>query len=271
MNLTANKSKINLNRLERLASLSVGSALIVGGLSRRSALGLGSALAGGLMILRGATGYCPMYEVVGVNTAKGELGAGKTWTGQNPVKGMKVVRSVTVNRPAPDLFRFWRDFENLPRIMGHLESVTTYDNGYSHWSAKAPTGQSVSWEAKIINEKENELIAWKSVEGSQIENAGTVEFRQAPGDRGTEVKVVLNYEPPAGIIGAGIAKLFGEEPGMQIDKDLLRFKQLMESGEIPTTQGQPRGRSKRSGDKQAGKHDHNGHTIRREAKSLAEA
>jgi uncharacterized membrane protein len=147
-----------------------------------------------------------------------------------------------INKAPEELYRFWRNFENLPRFMNHLESVTPLGGDRSHWVAKAPAGARVEWDAEVYNEKENELIAWRSLEDADVNNAGSVRFRRAPNGRGTEVKVVLNYEPPGGKIGAAIAKLFGEEPGQQIEEDLHRFKQLMEAGEVPTTAGQSSGR-----------------------------
>lgn len=155
---------------------------------------------------------------------------------------IKVEKTVTINKPAAELYRFWRDFENLPCFMKHLKSVHVINDRRSHWIENAPLGSSVEWDAEIVNEQEDQLIAWASVDGSDINHAGSVQFQPAIGERGTEVKVRLEYEPPAGIIGATIAKLFGEEPEQQIGDDLSRFKQLMETGEIATTEGQPSGR-----------------------------
>ncbi|HYE02535.1 MAG TPA: SRPBCC family protein, partial [Phycisphaerales bacterium] len=156
--------------------------------------------------------------------------------------GIHVEKAVTINRPAEELYRFWRQLENLPRVMGHLERVEVIDNTRSHWVAKAPAGFEVEWDAEIINDEPGALIAWKAVEGSQVPNAGSVRFLPAPPGRGTEVKVTLEYLPPAGRLGAAIAKLFGEEPSQQVRDDLARFKQLMESGEIASVEGQPAGR-----------------------------
>ncbi|MDB6028346.1 MAG: cyclase/dehydrase, partial [Verrucomicrobiales bacterium] len=151
--------------------------------------------------------------------------------------------TIIVERSAEDLFEFWRHFERLPVIMNHLESVEMLGHNRSRWVAKAPAGMHVEWDAEIINEHPNELIAWRSLEGADVENAGTVRFQPAPGGRGTLVKVDLEYIPPAGVIGAKIAKLFGESPEKQITVDLRRFKQLMETGEIARTEGQPAGRA----------------------------
>ncbi len=156
-------------------------------------------------------------------------------------RGILIKRSATVNRPIEEVFTFWRNLENLPTFMLHLESVSVTDTNRSHWVVRGPMGSRIEWDAEIFNEKPNELIAWRSLEGSEIDHAGSVRFRKAPADRGTEVLVELNYEPPAGRLGRSIAWLFGEEPRIQIEDDLRRFKQVMETGEIASIDGQSRG------------------------------
>lgn len=220
---------INVGEIERWASLLGGGALLIYGLTRRSWGGLSLAAAGGGLLYRGAMGHCPVYQALGVDTA----GEAK--------QGIHVEKAVTINRPMEELYRFWRDFENLPRFMHHLKSVTVSDERHSHWVATAPAGASVEWDAEITADRENEQIAWRSLEGSEVPNSGQVRFVPAPGGRGTEVRVSLDYAPPAGLLGATFARLFGEEPSQQVEKDLLRFKNLMEAGEIPTTDGQPHG------------------------------
>jgi len=153
--------------------------------------------------------------------------------------GIHVEEAVTVDRPLPDVFRFWRSLENLPAFMKHLDSVSQREAGISHWVARSPAGMRVEWDARIINEIDNKLIGWQSLEGAMIATAGSVNFRETP--RGTEVRVHLQYNPPAGRLGAAVAWLFGEEPSLQVREDLRRFKQFIETGEIPTTEGQPRG------------------------------
>ena len=152
-------------------------------------------------------------------------------------RAVKIERVVTINKPIEEVYRFWRTLENLPRFMRHLESVETIGPRRSRWRAKAPAGLTVEWEAEILQDRENEWIAWRSVEGSQIENSGSVRFQPAPGARGTEVRVQLQYAPPAGAVGRAVARLFGGEPDWQIREDLHRFKQLMEAGEIPISDG----------------------------------
>ena len=237
-------SSVNVNQTERWISGLAGGALALYGLTRRTWGGAALALVGGTLIHRGTSGHCYMYDALGVNTA------GET---DNPLvsvpasHGVKVEKSVTVNRSPEEVYRFWRNFENLPRFMNHLESVTDLGNNRSHWVAKAPAGSTVQWDAEVYNEKEGELIAWRSLEGADVDNAGSVRFEPAPEGRGTIVRVTLKYDPPAGKLGSLVAKLWGEEPSQQIDEDLRRFKQVMETGEIPTTEGQPSGRSASAG------------------------
>ena len=235
-------STINVGQVERYASAIGGGALALYGVTRGTLSGVALALLGGALIHRGVTGHCNMYEAAGIDTSEG-------WHGANPLvsvrggSGVKVEKSLTINRPPEELYRFWRDFENLPRVMSHLESVHVTGENRSHWVAKAPAGTTVEWDAEVYNEKENELIAWRSLEGADVDNAGSVRFERAPGGRGTVVRVSLKYDPPAGKLGAAVAKLFGEEPEQQVQDDLRRFKQFMETGEALTTEGQPSGRA----------------------------
>jgi len=155
---------------------------------------------------------------------------------------LRVSKSIAIERPAAELYQFWRKFENLPRIMDHLEEVRVIDDKRSHWIAKGPAKTSVEWDSEIVNDQPNELIAWQSVEGAEVDNAGYVRFEPARGGRGTLVKVELRYNPPAGPVGAAVAKMFGKAPDQEIEQELRRFKQLMETGEIATTRGQSSGR-----------------------------
>ena len=145
---------------------------------------------------------------------------------------VRTKKSITIGRPVEEVYAFWRDFSQLPQFMRHLESVTVIDERRSHWVAKAPAGKSVEWDAEMTEDRPNELIAWRSVEGSQVYNAGNVRFQRAPGDRGTEVRVELEYDPPFGKLGSKVAMLFREEPGQQVQDDLRHLKQVMELGEI---------------------------------------
>ena len=156
-------------------------------------------------------------------------------------RARRVIKCVTINRSAEDLFRFWRRLENLPFFARHLISVKETSPTESHWVAKSPAGTTAEWDAVIVKETPNEYIAWESSPGSEIDNAGSVRFRPAPANQGTEVMVTLEYIPPVGALGALIARLYGEEPDIQVEEDLTRFKAFMETGEIPTTVNQPVG------------------------------
>lgn len=148
-----------------------------------------------------------------------------------------VSRAVTINRPRAELYAFWRDFSNLGRFMENIESITVLDATRSHWEVKAPAGRTVAWDAVVTRDEPGRLIAWESAPGADVRNAGTVEFKDAPGGRGTEVHADIAYDPPMGKLGQLVAKLFQKEPGVQARRDLRRFKQLMEAGEIATTEG----------------------------------
>jgi uncharacterized membrane protein len=156
-------------------------------------------------------------------------------------RARRVIKCVTINRSPEDLFRFWRRLENLPFFARHLISVKETSPTESHWVAKSPAGTTAEWDAVIVKETPNEYLAWESSPGSEIDNAGSVRFKPAPAKQGTEVMVTLEYIPPVGALGALIARLYGEEPNIQVEEDLARFKAFMETGEIPTTINQPVG------------------------------
>jgi len=222
---------INVGKTERLLSGIAGAAVIALALRRKRLRGVLLPLGGGLLS-RAVSGRCAVNRALGRNTAKGDrvspLARGE---------GIRVERSITVNRPQEEVYRFWRQLENLPRFMDHLESVTVLDEERSHWVAKAPAGTKVEWDASIQDEIENELIDWQSLPGSDVDNAGSVHF--TPAGEGTEVRVVLSYDPPAGKVGAAVAKLLGEEPEQQVEEDLRRFKQVMEAVETPARSRKP--------------------------------
>jgi uncharacterized membrane protein len=205
-----------LSSAEPWASVIGGSALAIYGVTRKSLSGAALAAVGGLLVYHGATE-------------------------QKGPSRIHVERTVTVLKPVNEVYRFWRNFENLPRFMNHLQSVKVTGDRSSEWTARAPLGTNVSWHAEITDERENQYIVWRSLPGSDIESVGSVQFREAPGDRGTEVTVALQYNPPAGKAGDAIARLFGETTAQQVREGLRHFKQLIETGEIATTQGQPHG------------------------------
>ncbi|MBA3521401.1 MAG: SRPBCC family protein [Gemmatimonadales bacterium] len=222
---------VNVGRNERILSGVAGAALIAYGLRRGRLRALLLPL-GGSLISRAVGGRCAINRAFGRNTAEGEDRASPV-ASVGRGEGIRVEQSITINRPPEELFQFWRNLENLPRFMDHLESVTVIDEGRSRWVAKGPAGSRVEWTAEIHNEIEDELIAWRSLSGSEVDNAGSVHF--TPAGQGTQVRVLLRYDPPAGALGAAVAKLFGEEPSQQVAEDLRRLKQVMEAGEVATT------------------------------------
>jgi len=218
--------KPNISATEKWVSTIAGAALAIAGYKRsNSALGL----AGFGLLARGVTGFCPVNKAIGRNTASPD-----TRESLGGRRGVRVESSTTIYRPAQEIYSYWRQFENLPRFMAHLERVEDLGGGRSRWTTTGPLGIPVSWEAEIINDVPPELISWRSVGESDVVSAGSVRFKPAGGDHGTDVRVVLQYDPPAGKAGATVAWLFGEDAQQMIDEDLRRFKQLLETGEIST-------------------------------------
>ena len=233
----------NVNSAERVASAVAGGALLAYGIKHGGVSGTLLSILGGGMLVRGSTGHCPVYDAIGVDTAK--LGASET---KSPFKRrslltgkIHVKQATTINKPAAELYEFWRNFENLPMFMRHLESVTKTDETASHWKAKAPLGQTVEWDAEVTSDIPNQRIGWTALPGSFVPNSGVVEFLPTI-DRGTEVKITMIYEAPGGKLAEWIAWALGEEPSIQIAEDLRRFKRLMETGVIMSIEGQPSGR-----------------------------
>ena len=232
---------INVGKTERLISVVAAAAVAAVGLRRKRLRPLLLPIAGSLFS-RGVTGRCAVNRALGRNSARGDRASPVASVRRG--EGIKVEKTVVVNRPVPEVYLFWRNFENLPRFMDHLESVTVIDESRSHWVAKAPAGTRVEWDAIIHNEIEGQLIAWRSLPGADINNAGSVHFNQVAGEPGsTEVRVVLSYEPPAGKVGATVAKLLGEEPSQQVADDLRRFKQVMEAADIMGNSRHPAGQA----------------------------
>lgn len=149
--------------------------------------------------------------------------------------------SITVNKPVEEVYSYWRDLENLPSFMLHLQSVQTNGDGVSHWKANAPVKKSVEWDAEMTGDEPNKRISWRSLPKADIDNAGTVHFATSPDGRATEVRVSLHYDVPGGAVGRAAAKLLGEEPEQQVRDDLRRFKQVMETGDIVRSDALPDG------------------------------
>jgi len=250
-------TQTNVNPVERFISATTGGALLAYGMRQGGAFGVLLSILGGGIALRGVTGHCQIYDAMGVDTNKGETESRNFSSGNSKSKKSKtfangllsgkahVTKSLTINKSPAELYNFWRNFENLPQFMQHLESVKNTGEKTSHWKAKAPLGTSVEWDAELTSDQENERIGWRSLEGADIPNSGVVEFKPTR-NRGTEVKVSLTYEAPGGVLGTLFAKLFGEEPSQQVYGDLYRFKSLMESGEVITVEGQSSGREPRA-------------------------
>ena len=201
--------------VQRWGALIGGAALALYGLSRRSPLGMAIAAGGGALALAGAR--------------------------PNARREPIARSSVQVNCSPEKAYQFWRNFENLPRFMHHLESVRVTGDNRSEWVAIGPMNSRVKWNAEIVNERDNELIVWRSLPGSEVSVEGSVEFRRASGDRGTVMDVMTTYRPPAGAVGRAVAKMFGKDPSFLMRQDLRRFKALIETGEIPTVEGQTHG------------------------------
>lgn len=228
---------VNVGDKERMISLLSGTALGLYCLSRFSLGGLALAAVGGSLIYRGMTGHCSIYQSLDISTAEPRNPAASIRAGH----GIKVEETIVINRDAATLWRFWRKLENVGRFMRHLQRVEEIDQRRSRWVAHTPLGFTLEWIAEIINERENELIAWRSVDGSQVDTAGSVHFRELPEGRGTEVRVNLKYDAHAAQVADPLARLMGASPSQQIHEDLQRFKQVMETGEAATAEGQTRG------------------------------
>jgi uncharacterized membrane protein len=207
---------LNRSTALRWSALMGGGALAVLGLSRRSKAGLAAAAAGGVLAYAGTRVNAQPRDIIARS-------------------------SILVNCSPREAYQFWRNFENLPQFMRHLESVTVLEGNRSRWIALGPLGTHIRWEAEIVTDRENEIIAWRSLDGSDIAVDGIVKFSPAPANRGTLITPIIVYTPPAGKIGHALARLLSKDPGFLMRQDLRRLKALMEAGEIPTTEGQSHG------------------------------
>ena len=232
----ATPASVNMNLTDRWISVLGG--VLMAQASRRKPSGKLGLLAAAELIRRGATGHCYGYQALGVRTLGTDSGKSVSVPYELGVRGRA---AVTINKPRSTVYQFWRNFENLPRVMEHLVSVDAQSDPRLHWVAEGPGGARVEWDAEIHNDLENELIAWRSLPASEVDSAGSVRFKDAPGNRGTEVIIELQYNPPAGLIGASLAKLFGRDAETEIESDLFRLKQFLEAGEVASTEGQSKG------------------------------
>jgi uncharacterized membrane protein len=223
-------SGANVDDTERLVSVVGGSLLVAYMLRNRSPLSFAAGALGAELLYRGVTGHSPIYELLEKNTATGE---------DLPIELRK---SVIVNRDQSEVYSFWRNLENLPQFMEHVRSVSTDGNGRSHWVVHLTPGLTLEWDAEITEDRSNEMIAWRSLPRSSVQTSGSVHFAPATGNRGTQVTVMMAYQPPAGMVGEIFARMQKSITVQQIHEDMRRFKQILEAGEIPTTEGQSAGR-----------------------------
>lgn len=233
--LHSNHEAYGLDDLGRAAMVVGGGALAYYGVRRGGPLGIGLLALGGALVGAGAARPVAEHWIEPAAWRR-RIPAAASWA-----RPLTIMRSITIARPRAEVYRFWRDFQNLPRFMRHVERIDVLSERRSHWVVRAPMGQTVEWDAELEDERENERLAWRSAEGAQIRNAGEVVFREAPDGRGTEVHATISYEPPGGRLGHVLAKLWGEDPDRQARDDLRRLKQLMETGEIATATPQPAG------------------------------
>jgi uncharacterized membrane protein len=216
-------SRVNVGHEERNWSILGGAALFGISLAGRGLTRLLGAITGGALVYRGLSGHCSVYDALGINTSESADQAGVP-----DDSGHKVVQSVVIDRPREELYAHWRNLSNLAGLMSHVKSVEVIDDRTSHWVVTGPAGTSLEWDAEIINERENELIAWQSLPGAAVPNAGSVWFEDAPGG-GTRLKVAMEVAAPAGELGVIVAGLFRESPEQQLSDDLQRFKEKMEN------------------------------------------
>lgn len=224
-------TKTTTDRAKRFASAAIGGTLVAFGLNRRSLGGAATALAGGWLLYRGL---------------RRSAGTGREFRKSEKPVATEVNRSITIGKPADELYQFWRDPEQLSQIMGQFAEVTSADENRLRWSVSGPTGRSLSWETNIVEERPGEFFRWASVEGASVPNEGSIHFRPAPGDRGTEVTLRLQFDPPDALSDSPVTKLLGIVPDTLAGTALRRFKSLVETGEIPTLERNPSGRG--SGD-----------------------
>lgn len=223
-----NEESTFLTRIGQAAMIVSGAALVALAARERSWRTLGIAAVGAPLIYRGAMGRWPVPEAVSERAS-------------DAVAQVPIEAAVTIGRPAGELYSFWRQLENLPRFMKNIDSVTQIDERRSHWVGKSPLGLKLEWDAEILDEREGTLLSWCSLPGSDVQNAGTVFFDPSTGGRGTVVRVSLDYQVPGHLLGQAVGKMLRGTTQQQVREDLKRFKELMETGEVATTNGQSHG------------------------------
>lgn len=221
----------SISTLERVAALTTATAVVAYGLSRRNVPGVFLATAATPIAYRGLAGQWPRAR-------NGHTARARTREALRGERGIHVRESVRLEKPIDEVYRFWRNLENLPKFTNYLADVRDLGNGRSHWVAKGPAGTRVEWDAEIINEEPNKVIGWQSLPGGDVVSAGSVNFDTVRNGRSTQVSVHFQYEPPAGRAGTVVAMMFGREPSQTVREDLRRLKQLLEAGEFPHAQAE---------------------------------
>jgi len=223
-------TRINIGKTERILSVAGAALLLTSGLQdikKRPVTAFVKAVAGGYLLYRGASGHCPLRELISKSKA------------QKQARPLVIREALTVNRPRTEVYNYWRQLSNLPLFMKHIVEVNVENEQQSQWKMRLPGDMgTVEWKAEIIADKPDELLSWRSVEGSDIDTAGEIIFSDAPGDRGTEVHAAISYRAPAGPLGKIAGKLFRKGFEIQVRQDLRRFKQMLETGETSTIEGQ---------------------------------
>ncbi|HWB00815.1 MAG TPA: SRPBCC family protein [Pirellulales bacterium] len=215
---------INVGQPERLASIALGSAMAVYGLGQLPWRALVFGAAGAALVYRGLSGHCHMYDLLGRTSTQAPSPA----RGVPAHHGVRIERTIAVDRPAEELYQFWCKLENLPRVMRHLQSVEVLDDRRSRWTASGPFGAPITWEAEIINQRDGELISWRSLPGGVVDTAGSVHFESLPNADRTLVHVELKYNPVGGAAGIALAKLLGSDAETAIHEDLDQWKHSLE-------------------------------------------
>lgn len=247
MGFGVNSPAVNVGERERVASVAGGVALMSVAVFKRGPLSIPALFSGLVLLLRGLTGICPAYKTLGISTAE-DTDYRRSENVSVPAEtGIHVVRAVTINRPAEDLYNFWRNPANLPSVMKYVDSVEYISPERAHWTINLPAGAKSEFDAEVYTDVPNEVISWRSLPGSQIANAGSIRFKPAPEGRGTEVTLTIEFVPPGGPLGQAVMKMFNDAPSQYIGQYLRDFKMIMETGEQATTQGQTSGRASENG------------------------
>ena len=227
--------EVNVGPIQRGASVLAGAALVTIGLRRRTLGGAVLALAGADLLYRGATGYCHVLGALGLDTANRDGGTAAP-------AAVEIQRSLTVQQPREEVYRRWRDPQSQTLVWSHFATITNATDQGAHWRVEGPLGRALEWDTQIVEERDGKLIRWRSTSGD-LPNEGTVEFRDAPGELGTEITLRVRFDPPAGRLGEAVARLLDDPPKLVLAKALRRFKSLVETGEIASTERNPSGRT----------------------------